>query len=101
MTDLSQLTLAEVEALAERLGNAARTIREAQAMLSGGGQATHISTPAGVTLPDAIAAGTARAIAVAPASMFSASELAERNRLLKQFKPEDMPPDVAAAMKDA
>ncbi len=97
MTDLSQLTLAEVEALAERLGAAARTIREAQSLLQPQAPAVTMAS-AMATLP-ADYALPARQPHPPPVSMFTASELAERSRLLQQFKPDDMPADIAAAMK--
>lgn len=82
--ELNQLTLAEIEALAERLGAAVKTIRDAQALLGGGGAPRMmISTPVGMSVPAAVASNQA-------AIFFSPSEQAERAKLLQQFKPEDV-----------
>lgn len=86
--EMGRMTLADLEAMAERFGAAVKTIRDAQALL-GGGQQTFISTPVGVSVQSAVVAGTARAVQM-PAVHFSPSEQAERAKLLQQFKPEDV-----------
>ncbi len=83
--DINSLTLAEIEALAERLGAAARTIRDAQALLGGG---------VGGRNPEA-AMATAVAVAIGPPvarqSLLTAAEQAEKRRLMKQnFGPDDI-----------
>lgn len=82
MTDLNSLTLADIEALAERLGAAARTIREAQAMLHG--------SPVRITPSDHGYIEPLSRVALAPVVNFSPTEQAERAKLLQQFKPEDV-----------
>ena len=63
------MTLADFFALAAKVGDAARVIREAQAMM-GGATPTH-------TAPDAVAAR----LSVAPAIQWTPAEMAERERL--------------------
>lgn len=65
MTDLNSLTLADLEALAARMETAARQIREAQALLTGGPVAA-VSAPS----PSAL----------------NPSESVERARLLAQMR---------------
>lgn len=90
---LSALTLADIEAIAERLGAAARTIRDAQALLGGG-------APVEAQLE-------VRPTAPAPPALkvrWTPAEQAERERLLslnRPDKPEDYPPEIAAAMKES
>jgi hypothetical protein len=88
MTDLNSLTLAEIEALAERLSAAAKVFREAQAMFGGQSMA-----PASGIEPGVIAPRFANPNAPTNgAPKWSASELAEKERLRNQFTP---PPEGA------
>ncbi len=79
MTDLSTLTLAEIEAMADRLGNAARTIREAMALMGGVSlqQSNTVPTVAQIAIPAAQSS---------PNPLLDAGELAERTRLLNQMR---------------
>ncbi len=94
MTDdeMSKMTLADLEVLARRFGAAVATIREAQALLGGriltGGEMitfpdAHASPPSMPMLPQ-------RAPSPPPPQLDPA-ELAERERLLKQFRDEKLP----------
>lgn len=76
---MAALTLADIEAIAERYSGAVKTIREATSLLGGG-----------VLGPVAIAAPP-------PQNNFNASEVAERQRLLSQIRGEDLPDDIRRA----
>ncbi len=78
------MTLAELEAMAERLGAAAKTIRDAQSLLG-----NHVGTQ----LPTAPAPVIQRG---APNPMLTAAENAERARLIRQ---NTMGPDDLEAME--
>jgi hypothetical protein len=82
--EMGRMTLADLEAMAERFGAAVKTIREAQSLL-GGGQQTFISTPTGMPLGQALANGQARPVIIpgAPNPLLTAAENAERARLIK------------------
>ncbi len=78
--ELGRMTLADLEAAATRFGAAVATIREAQSLL---GAPVHAVAPAIQSAP--VVAQIAR-----PANFFTATEQAEKARLLQQFKPEDI-----------
>lgn len=100
MTDaeMGQMTLADLEALAARFGKAVETIREAQALLGGrvlvGGQMiefpnVHASAPVMPTrLPPS-----------PPPPQLDPREVAERERLLRQFKHDKLSDAIKAAEK--
>lgn len=82
--EMGRMTLADLEAMAERFGAAVKTIRDAQALLGG-----PVVVPNGVAPVDTTPGQIVRAPA-APVVFFSPSEQAERAKLLQQFKPEDV-----------
>ncbi len=75
MVDLDSMTLGELEALAARLGAAAKTIREAMAMM--GGMQNLPTAPAQTFVPEAVHRDT-------PNPLLTPSEVAERTRILAQ-----------------
>lgn len=91
---MNEMTLAEIEALAERLGAAAKTIRDAQALLGGG----HMRSPEGF-VPVQIN-GVTHAVPQAPRGgdnpLLTAAENAERRRLIKMNTEPLNPDDIEA-----
>jgi hypothetical protein len=81
--DLEGLTLGDIEAIAKRTREAAETLTQALSLLRG-------SAPMVATAP-AYAAPVST-----PNPRLSPAELAERERLLRNMRPE-MPADIAAA----
>lgn len=77
--EISKLTLADVEAIASRFSAAVQTIREAQALLSTG-------------------APPASAQPTSPVRDFTASELAQREALRRQFSRGQVPDSIADAL---
>lgn len=75
---MAALTLADIEAIAERYSGAVKTIREATSLLSGG-------------------VGVAVASAPPPQNNFNATEMAERQRLVSRIRGEDLPDDIRRA----
>lgn len=86
--EMGRMTLADLEAMAERFGAAVKTIRDAQALLGGG----HMRSPEGFVPVqiDGVTHAVPQAPRAAPVVFFSPSEQAERAKLLQQFKPEDV-----------
>lgn len=85
MTDeqLGAMTLADIEALAKRLNQAVSVLRDAQGFLGAANQPLAASAPKPPPTPGP--------------SDLTASERAERDRLLKQFRDEDLPDNIKQA----
>jgi hypothetical protein len=81
--DIGRLTIAEVEAIAERAGKALAAFREAREALG--------AASAPRTEPVAPAPVPGPRVALTPA------EMGERERLMRQFRNEDLPPYIQAA----
>ncbi len=80
--EMNQMTLAELEALAARFGAAVATIRQAQALLGGP-----------VAAESGAIAFTSRTPGPPPPQL-NAAEVAERERLMRQFKHDGLPDDI-------
>lgn len=106
---INDMTLSQIEAMADRLGAAARTIRDAQALLKPSPGAVAIPPSAdGTPLPSAAgpldAAAAHRLRQLQPPeqsskSQLTAAEQAEKRRHMAQFTPgtdPDLPDDIAA-----
>lgn len=88
--ELGSLTVADLEDLANRLGKAVATIKEAQALL--GVVAVPAMHPPTITW-------TGPAAVNPPANQFTPSEAAERERLMAQFR--DKLPDTIKKLEEA
>lgn len=77
---MAALTLADIEAIAERYSGAVKTIREASALLGVG--------------PPIVASVTVSSPSV---NNFTPAEMAQRQKLLTTIRGEDLPADIRAA----
>lgn len=110
---LEGMTLAQLEAMASRLGSAARTIRDAQALLGGPIQVRNVEVSPGLDqgmrevhyapAPDSVAAHRLRQLqppeAPSGKSQLRGNELAAKRQLMDQFKPvvdDSLPADMQA-----
>lgn len=82
--DVDKLTLAEIEAIAERLDAAVRTFREAREMLGGAVVGPSVSSPP-----------LARAGHAPP--LLTPEEQAHKEALLRRNRSEDLPADIRRA----
>jgi hypothetical protein len=88
LDDIGRLTLAELEAIADRFSTAVRTIREAQSLLGG---------------PTVVMTTTQPVQNLAPRpppqnNNFTPAELSERAKLLAQIRGPELPADIQMAM---
>ena len=88
---MDSMTLADLEAMAKRFGAAVATIREAQALLGGSKHDIAKTQMLGVAIDDGpIQRGP-------PPPQLNPGEVAERERLMRQFKHDGLPDAIKAA----